>query len=156
MMRHNLWTVLLILALLLAGCGGDDDNDKKDGDDESAPDGSAPASADLSVSNIELDPTSITTGTTFVIKVYVENIGGAASGEYDLTINLRDVTRGTTSPIGTLKGQSVAAGQEVLAYTTGQRQLFEAGSFQVQVILTPAGSDAGANNNRRSLAFTVN
>ncbi len=148
MMRRSLFAFLLIAVIVLAGCGGDKGSKKTSAT-------ATPAVPDLAVTNIELAPAQIGVGQSFTIKVYVANMGGAASGAYDLTINLRDVTRGTTSPIGTQQGQSIAPGGEVLAYETGQRQINQAGSYQVQVELTPAGTDSDADNNRKNRAFTI-
>ena len=84
-------SLLLGAALLLSGCGGDDDQDDNSSDQ--------PATPDLAITNIELDPEQISAGQAHIVKVYVSNVGDAPSGEYDLTITLRDVTRGTSSPI---------------------------------------------------------
>jgi hypothetical protein len=62
---------------------------------------------------------------------------------------------GMTSPVGALKGQSIAPGEEVLAYETGQRQLDQSGSFQVLVDLRPGGPDREPNNNKQNRAFTI-
>jgi hypothetical protein len=148
MMRRSLFAFLLIAVILLAGCGGDKGSKKTSAT-------ATPAVPDLAVTNVELSPAQIGVGQSFTIKVYVANMGGAASGAYDLTINLRDVTRGTTSPIGTQQGQSLAPGAEVLAYETGQRQIDQAGSYQVQVKLAPAGTDSDEGNNGKDKAFTV-
>ncbi len=148
MKRRSLFAFLLIVVVLLAGCGGDK-GDKK----SSAT--ATPAVPDLAVTKVELNPTQIGLGQSFTIKVYVANLGGTASDQYDLKINLRDVTRGTTSPVGTLQGQSIAPGKEVLAYETGQRQINETGSYQVQVELTPAGKDSDTDNNRKNQAFSI-
>ena len=150
-MRRLLFVSLLMIAVLLAGCGGDDD---KDNNNQPAPTATR-AIPDLAVTNVELSPAQFGVGQSFTIKVYVENVGSAASDKYDLKVNLRDVTRGTTSPIGSVQGQSVAPGAEVLAYETGQRQINETGSFQIQVELVPAGSDGDANNNRKNRAFSL-
>jgi hypothetical protein len=148
MMRHSLIALLLIAVILLAGCGGDEGSKKTSAT-------ATPAVPDLAVTNVELSPAQIGVGQSFTIKVYVTNLGGAASGSYGLTINLRDVTRGTTSPIGTQQGQSIAPGAEVLAFETGQRQISQAGSYQVQVALAPAGTDGDAGNNGKDKAFSV-
>jgi predicted small secreted protein len=110
MMRRSLFAFLLVVAILLAGCGSGKGNKKQ------ASATAAPAVPDLAVTRIALSPAQIGVGQSFTIQVYVANLGGTASGSYDLTINLRDVTRGTTSPIGTQQGQSLAPGDEVLAY----------------------------------------
>ena len=149
MIRRSLVASLLFVMILLAGCGGGESNKKQ------ASVTATPAVPDLAVTKIELSPAQIGVGQSFTIQVYVANLGGAASSSYDLKIDLRDVTRGTTSPIGTQRGQSLAPGEEVLAYETGQRQINQAGSYQVQVRLTPAGTDSDAGNNGKDKAFTV-
>lgn len=146
--------LILIITVLLAGCGGDDDKNENKGNSGPAPT-ATPVMADLAVTNIELDPAQVAAGQPFTIKVYVTNRGNAPSGGYDLDVNLRDVTRGTTSPVGALKGQSIAPGEEVLAYETGQRTLDQSGSFQVLVDLRPAGPDRETNNNKQNRAFTI-
>jgi hypothetical protein len=151
MMRRLWFLSLLMVVMLLSGCGGS----KKSGSSGGPAPTATRAVADLAVTNIELDPAQIGVGQSFTIKVYVANLGSAPSGKYDLTVSLRDVTRGTTSPIGTLQGQSIQPGKETLAYETGQRQLNQTGSFQVQVELKPAGPDGDADNNNKNRAFTV-
>jgi hypothetical protein len=143
---------LLIIAGLLSGCGGDDGKNDQSGGSAST---ATPVVSDLAVTAIELDPAQIGVGQPFIIRVYVANVGGAPSGEYDLTIALRDVTRGTTSPIGAQHGRRLEPGQDTLAYETGPRQLDQTGSFQVQVTLTPAGPERDTNNNKKNQAFTV-
>jgi hypothetical protein len=149
MIRRSLVASLLFVMILLAGCGGGESNKKQ------ASVTATPAVPDLAVTKIELSPAQIGVGQSFTIQVYVANLGGAASSSYDLKIDLRDVTRGTTSPIGTQRGQSLAPGEEVLAYETGQRQINQAGSYQVQVTLTPSGTDSDAGNNGKDRAFAV-
>lgn len=150
-MRRLLFAVLLIGMGLLSGCGGDDN--KKDNQNGGS---TTPDTADLAVSNIELDPAQVSAGQSITIKVYVANNGSAASGAYDLEITQRDVTRGTSTLVGKLQGQTIQPGKEMLAYETGQRTMFEAGSFQIDVKLTPAGPDGELANNSKSRAFTVN
>jgi hypothetical protein len=152
MRRFLLLTSLLMVVGLLSGCGGNDDKNDKSG-------GPAPTATkvvpDLAVTTIELDPPQIAIGQPFIVKVHVANVGGAPSGEYDLAISLRDVTRGTTSPIGAQHGQGLKPGQDTLAYETGPRQVDKTGSFQIQVTLTPAGPDGDTNNDKKNRAFSV-
>lgn len=154
-MRRFLTLVwLLIMVGLLSGCGGDD-QDTNDTPGRPAPTATE-AVPDLAVTTIELDPAQVVVGQSFVVRVYVANVGSAPSGEYDLQITLLDVTRDQTSPIGAQHGQSLEPGQkDTLAYETGPRQVDKTGSFQVQVVLTPTGRDADQNNNKKSRSFTV-
>jgi hypothetical protein len=158
MKRHSLaGVVLIILSIaLLAGC---DDNgyggDGSGGNGGNGDGGGAQPMPDLAISAIEVFPAQPTAGQRFTLNVYVTNRGDADSAPYELAISIRDVSRGSTYPVGTFSQSSLRPGENIPAYADQNRLVNDAGSFQVQVEIIPSGADGNTGNNATNWAFTV-
>ena len=111
---------------------------------------------DLSISAIEVFPAQPQSGQHFTLNVYVKNAGQAQSGEYDLAIFIRDVSRGSTYPVGTFRAGRLHPGDNVVAYSSSDRLVNDPGSYQVHVEINPWLFEDGNNQNNEAIwAFTV-
>ncbi len=112
--------------------------------------------ADLTISAVEVYPNQPQSGQYFSLKIYVKNIGQAASGEYDLAISIKDVSRGNTYPIGTFRRGQIQPGESIIAFSSGNIMVNEPGAHQVQAEITPfLFEDGNGQNNKSIWAFTV-
>jgi hypothetical protein len=111
---------------------------------------------DLTISAIEVLPAQPSAGQRFAVNVYVKNVGQAPSGAYDLAMSIRDVSRGSTYPIGTFRKEGLRPGENVAAYTSTDALVNFPGSHQVHVAIQPFGfTDGNEQNNASARAFTV-
>lgn len=95
------------------------------------------ARAHLVVSAIKVAPLPRKASPHFPFGVFVKNIGGAPSGEYDLRILLKDVSNGYKYQIGTFRRQGLRPGEEAAAYSSTSGPLNGVGSYQVQAEIQP-------------------
>lgn len=155
-MRYSfkVWALALVGVLVIAACG----DDKKDNDNPASSGGSSPSAADqpdLTISSIEVLPEQPQANQSFALNVYVQNVGSAASDAFEVEISIRDVTRATTYPVGTIRGSALQPGENVTVFSSTDRRVNDSGSYQVRVELKPSGQDGSAENNTKIKAFTV-
>ena len=111
---------------------------------------------DLAISAIEVFPVQPSAGQDFAVNIYVKNVGQVASGAYDLAIFIRDVSRGSTYPVGTFRQPGLGPGENVVAYTSTDRLVNFPGSYQTHVTIRPfLFKDGSDQNNTAIWAFTV-
>jgi hypothetical protein len=111
---------------------------------------------DLVIAAIEVFPAQPQAGQYFSVNVYVNNVGKAPSGEYDLALFIRDVSRGSTYPIGTFRREKLQPGENIVAYSSSDRLVNDSGSFQVHAEIQPFLFQDGNNQNNALIwAFTV-
>jgi hypothetical protein len=134
------------------GGGGDGDGgDAADGGEtqESVP--------DLTVSAIEVYPAQPQSGQRFSLSIYVANEGNAPSGEYDLAINIEDISHGGYYPIGTFRQEAMSPGEDYCVYSSTDRLVNSPGSYQVNVEIEPfLFEDGNPSNNSWSKPFSAN
>lgn len=159
--RTILVSSLLIGILIWTGCGGggggggDAPPPQPSGNNQPQPPQPEPV-PDLTISAIEVFPGQPQAGQQFALNVYVKNIGQAKSGEYDVAIYIKDVSRGSTYPVGTFRNEGLYPGDNVTAYTSTNRLVNDPGSYQVHVEIQPfLFEDGNTNNNTLIWAFTV-
>jgi CARDB len=112
--------------------------------------------ADLTISAVEVNPNQPQSGQNFSVKIYVKNTGQAASGEYDLAISIKDVSRGNTYPVGTFRRGQIQPGESIIAFSSGNIMVNEPGAHQVQAEITPfLFEDGNGQNNKSIWAFSV-
>ncbi len=112
--------------------------------------------ADLTISVVEVYPNQPQSGQYFSVKIYVKNIGQAASGEYDLAISIKDVSRGSTYPIGTFRRGQIQPGESIIAFSSSNIMVNEPGAHQVQAEIKPfLFEDSDGQNDKSIWAFTV-
>ena len=114
---------------------------------------------DLIVSAIQIypyHPSRPKAGQPFTLQVYVSNIGTADSGQYDIALFIRDISRGATYPIGTFRKNPMRPGENYPVYSSNNRIVNDPGFFQVQVEIKPfLFEDARPENNTASYNFVV-
>lgn len=114
-------------------------------------------SPDLVISAIEVFPAEPTAGNAFTFNVYVSNQGNATSGEYDLAISIKDVSRNLTYPVGTFRKSALQPGENVPVFSKNDQLVNDPGSFQIHCEIKPfLFTDGNANNNIKIRAFQVN
>jgi hypothetical protein len=145
---------IALFAALLAACGDGDNKNDQGGTNGNGGD-TAEKLADLAISTIEVLPAQPRAGEVFALNVYVTNLGEAPSGAFELAISIRDVTRGSTYPVGTFRGESLQPGEDVPVFSSTDRRVNDPGSFQVQVELSPLGPDGNDQNDKKNRAFTA-
>jgi len=160
--KYRVWTLLamaLALALATLACDEDETPPPRPQPQPTSPGEQPPQPEplpDLVISAIEVFPTQPQAGQRFAVNVYVQNAGQAPSGEYDLALFIRDVSRGSTYPIGTFRNESLQPGENVVAYSSMDRLVNDPGSFQVHVEIVPfLFEDGNTQNNTSIWAFTV-
>ena len=108
------------------------------------------------ISAIQVFPVQPQSGQRFALNVYVRNAGSAPSGEYDLAIFIRDVSRGSTYPIGTFRKGRLQPQENIPAYSSNDRLVNFPGSYQVYAEIRPfLSQDANYQNNKRIWSFTA-
>jgi len=111
---------------------------------------------DLMISAIEVFPAQPKAGQHFTVNVYVRNAGQAPSGKYDLAISIKDVSHGSTYPVGTFREEGLKPGEDVPAYSSTDRLVNNPGSYQVHVEIQPFNfTDGNSQNNTAIKAFAV-
>jgi hypothetical protein len=157
-LRTAVFLVIIVIASVSCNGGGGGNDwepppEPSGGDDQPPPPQPLP---DLSISAIEVFPAQPQAGQYFSVNVYVTNIGEAQSGEYDLAIFIKDVSRGSTYPVGTFRNEGLYPGENIPAYTSSDRLVNDPGSFQVHVEIQPfLFEDGNEQNNTLIWAFTV-
>ena len=160
--KNRVWALLvavLMLALATLACGEDETPPPRPQPLPTSPGEQPPQPEplpDLVISAIEVFPGQPQAGQSFAVNVYVRNAGQAPSGEYDLALFIRDVSRGSTYPIGTFRNEPLQPGENVVAYSSMDRLVNDPGSFQVHVEITLfIFEDGNTQNNTSIWAFTV-
>ncbi len=162
----TIWLVILLLtgAVIWTGCdfmpwtdnGGETPPQQPQPPDDNAQPPQPDPLPDLMISAIEVFPAQPQSGQHFTLNVYVRNAGQAPSGAYDLAIFIRDVSRGSTYPVGTFRKDGLHPGDNVAAYGSADRLVNDPGSYQVHVEIAPWQSkDGNEQNNVTIWAFTV-
>jgi hypothetical protein len=112
--------------------------------------------SDLQISAIEVFPAEPIARQPFAVNVFVKNAGQATSGQYDLEIFIKDVSRAATYPVGTFRQGPLKPGENVAAYSSTDRQVNYPGSHQLQAEIKPFQfEDGNIQNNTAIRAFTV-
>lgn len=156
----RLLTITLLVGiaagLLMGGCNGSG-SPPQPKPPTNTPQNIQPAThPDLAISAIEVFPSQPQAGQRFALNVYVTNQGNAPSGDYDVAIFIRDVSRSSTYPVGTFRQPGLQPGENVVAYTSTDRLVNDPGSFQVHVEIKPfLFQDGNTQNNTLIWAFTV-
>ena len=114
---------------------------------------------DLVISAIQVypqHPVRPKAGTPFTVQVYVANVGGAVSGQYDIALFIRDVVRGSTYPIGTFRKEPMKPGEDYPVYSSNDRMVNEPGFYRVYAEIKPfLFEDAKPENNTLVYGFVV-
>ena len=112
---------------------------------------------DLIVSAIEMFPAQPQSGQSFTLNVYVTNAGQAPSGEYDVAINIEDISRGNIYPIGTFRQVAMNPEESYPVYSSANVLVNSPGSYQVNVEIIPFQFEDGDPwNNSVSKLFSAN
>jgi hypothetical protein len=156
----GLLVFIMIATMTLASCDGggggsewEPPPEPPSSDDQPPPPEPLP---DLTISAIEVFPAQPQAGQYFTVNVYVTNVGEAQSGEYDLAISIKDVSRGYSYPVGTFRNEGLYPGENVPAYSSSDRLVDDPGSFQVDVEIKPFNfEDGNEQNNTLIWAFSV-
>jgi len=123
------------------------------GDDEPITPESHP---DLMVSAIEVFPAQPQSGQAFSLNVYVTNAGQAPSGEYDVAINIEDISHGSIYPIGTFRQGAMSPGENHCVYSSTNVLVNFPGSYQVNVEIIPFQfEDGDPSNNSVTKPFSA-
>ena len=108
------------------------------------------------ISAIEVFPAQPQAGVRFAVNVYVKNAGEAPSGKYDLAMFIKDVSRGSTYPVGTFRREEMQPGENIGVYSSTDMLVNYPGSHQVHVEIEPfLWEDGNEQNNTAIRAFTV-
>lgn len=114
---------------------------------------------DLVISAIQVypqHPVRPKAGRPFTVQVYVANVGGAVSGQYDIALFIRDVVRGFTYPIGTFRKEPMKPGESYPVYSSNDRMVNEPGFYRVHAeIKSFFFEDAHPENNMLVYDFVV-
>lgn len=112
------------------------------------------AQPNLAVAAVHVYPGQPQAGQRFTVVVYVTNNGNAVSGDYDLAMHIKDVSRGYTYPVGTFRQSGLHPGEQV-PWQTDDRMVNDPGSFQYWVEIVPTGEDGIQQDNHLGWAFQV-
>lgn len=152
----SLATLLLIGAIVWTGC------DKRETPPPQPPAGGGEQPPpperlpDLVISAIQVLPAEPQAGQRFALNVYVKNAGQAPSGQYDLAMFIKDVSRGSTYPVGTFRKERMQPGEDIPAYSSTDRLVNDPGAYQVHVEIQPFGfRDGNEQNNTAVRAFNA-
>lgn len=115
------------------------------------------AKPDLVISSINVYPAQPTSGHRFTFNVYVKNQGNAVSGEYDLAILIKDMSRDLTYPVGTFRNSALQPGENVSAFSKNDQLVNDPGSYQIHCEIKPfLFDDENEDNNISIWAFQAN
>ena len=106
---------------------------------------------DLVISSINVYPEQPTSGQHFTFNVYVKNQGNAKSGEYDLAIFIKDISRNLTYPVGTFRNSALHPGDNVAAFSKNNQLVNDRGSYQIHCEIKPFLFDDGNTDNNLSI-----
>lgn len=110
---------------------------------------------DLTVSSVSIFPAQPAAGHQFRIVVYVRNIGNAASGEYDLAMHIKDLSRGYSYPVGTFRLEPLHPGENV-PWQSELLRVNYPGAHEVLVEIRPFNfADRNTQNNSSRKGFQV-
>ena len=110
---------------------------------------------DLSISAIEILPHRPRFGVDFALNVYATNAGQVASGDFEVSIFIKDKNRGNIYPVGTFRKRKMHPGENYTIYSSTKRLVNDPGIFEVHVEIKPFKTDANEHNNRKIKTFTV-
>lgn len=148
-------TVALVIGLvgLLASCGSEPE---PPGPEPPAPGAPQPAAQpNLAVASVQVHPSQPRAGQQFTVSVYVTNKGNAVSGDFDLAMNIRDVSRGSTYPVGTYRQGALQPGDQV-PWQSGNLMVNESGEHQFWVEIAPfLFQDGNQQDNTYRWSFQV-
>ena len=145
--------VAIVAVAMSAGCNGPSNGPSNGQKQTPTPPQQLP---DLSVASVDIFPSEPRAGERFTAVVYVANIGSASSGEYDLAMNMKDVSRGSAYPVGTFRQSPLQPGEQVAAWSSDQLMVNEPGAHQFWVEIKPFNfNDGNEQNNVYGWAFTV-
>jgi hypothetical protein len=117
----------------------------------------APDLPDLAIVSILVFPQQPQAGKMFYAEVNVKNIGNIASGDYDIAIHIKDISRGYVYPIGTFRRGPIQPGQQYVVWMSDMVRVNDPGSFQLWAEINPFQfDDEDDDNNIKYLSFTVN
>ena len=89
--------------------------------------------------------------------VDVTNLGNAPSGDYDLLMNIKDVSRGAVYPVGTFRRTTMKPGEKYCVYQEMDRMVNNSGPHQLYVEIRPfMFEDGNPSNNIVTKDFYVN
>lgn len=154
--KRTLTVVLLVIATLglLPGCGSEPEPPPPPQPprlEETRP----PAHPDLAIAAVEIYPSQPQAGKAFKAVVYVTNKGDAASGQFDLAMHIKDVSRGYTYPVGTFRQSALQPGEQV-PWQSGDLRVNDPGAHQYWVEIVPfLFEDGNEQNNTYGWAFQV-
>lgn len=138
--------IVAIASLGNGGGGGGGGGDGGDGGGGGG--GDTPESVpDLMVSAIEVFPAQPQSGQSFSLNVYVTNVGQAPSGEYDVAINIEDISRGSVYPIGTFRQGPMNPEEDYCVYSSANVLVNFPGGHQVNVEIIPFQFEDGDPSN---------
>jgi hypothetical protein len=110
---------------------------------------------DLAIVSAEIIPAAPRRGEKFAVEVRIENIGRVKSGEYDLEMVIKDVSRMTESSIATLRRSALQAGQRDV-WRGNSYVIDKPGAHQLRVTIEPSLPENGQiQNNTFNWAFQV-
>ena len=113
---------------------------------------------DLMISGILVYPVQPKAGQYFTVQVYVKNAGQVPSGEFDLKISIKDVSRNFEYPGGTFLCKGLQPGEDTPVYISQDRRVDYPGEHQVWTEVVPfteGPRDSNPQNNTFGWAFTV-
>ncbi len=155
---HAIGLVIIFLIGTIVWTGCDKDGSPGSGSNNGSPPPPPPPPPlpDLAISTIQVYPNQPQAGQRFTLNIYVKNEGKAPSGKYDIAISIKDVSRGSTYPVGTFRKDGLRPGEDIPAYNSSNLLVNFPGSHQVHVEIKPSDFDDGNNqNNTKIWAFTV-
>ena len=113
------------------------------------------AKPNLAVAAVNVYPAQPQVGQRFTVVVYVTNNGNAVSGDYDLAMHIKDVSRGYTYPVGTFRQSALHPGEQV-PWQTEDRLVNDPGGFQYWVEIVPfLFEDGNQQDNTYGWSFQV-
>lgn len=113
----------------------------------------APSQPDLVVVGVNLYPSQPQASQVFRAVVTIKNQGNAPSGEYDIGMTIKDVSRGYAYPVGTFRQTALQPGEQV-PWQSNDLMVNDPGAFQYWVEIMPFNfQDGDEQNNVYGWAF---